>query len=382
MAQTRAEKQVVPELTMPDAKQMILHLFTNELTKHEPILVIGESGIGKTAVTRQIAEELGWDYLDIRMAGVLSEDVKGIPQVETWMDGYYKQALTKTEEVFTPNIKNVLMSQIAYAFSHPGPGILDFEEINRAPSDTINALFQLVGDRTLDEKRLPDGWRIIGSINPGSNSDYIVNEFDIAFKRRWMMIKVRPDINSFLKYAKSAHFNEAVISYLTDFPKFFYDRLGDDVFLMPATWERVSRVLDSFDDTMSESVQRTIIDSMVGFIIGEKLMEHYKQLCKKTFSHSDIYNRYTSDSKIQSYVKKLSTSGNLSELSSLCVGLVTGIKEANVNTLTFMLDLPLDLQQRFITDIHVQGINIPMENKEIELLLEKIMEGLENVEAS
>lgn len=98
----------------------------NLTVKENNMLIFGKSGIGKTAIVKEYAEENGLKLLDYDLAGRLPEEVAGIPAVK---DNFYTRTLDKELEDF---------------FKVEGEGyILLFDEINQGSPDTLNTLYRI-----------------------------------------------------------------------------------------------------------------------------------------------------------------------------------------------------------------------------------------------
>jgi MoxR-like ATPase len=170
-------------MKVPEAK-----IFIRALVEHEVPLtpcLVGAMGIGKSQVVAQVAEELGINLIDLRLAQFETGDLIGIPYLQKdktfWgKPGWWPEEGTK--------------------------GILLLDEINRAPSDVRQAVFQLIladhkGRRRLHTHVLPKGWAVIAAMNP-DNGEYQVEQLDKAFARRFIMLTIQPDVESWLLWAK------------------------------------------------------------------------------------------------------------------------------------------------------------------------------------
>jgi len=171
-------------MKVPEAK-----VFVKALVEHQVPLtpcLVGAMGIGKSQIVAQIAEELGIQLIDLRLAQMETGDLVGIPYLKGnktfWgAPGWWPEEGSK--------------------------GILLLDEINRAPNDVRQAVFQLIladskGNRKLHTHILPKGWAVIAAMNPGGG-EYQVEELDKAMIRRFIMLNVHPDVESWLLWAKS-----------------------------------------------------------------------------------------------------------------------------------------------------------------------------------
>lgn len=152
---------------------------------HVSPLFVGSMGIGKSEIVRQVAADEGIALVDLRLAQMEPSDLIGIPyrkadkesgndRTEWALPGWFPKEGTR--------------------------GILHLDELNRAPNDTRQAVFQLIWDRQLHQARLPDGWTIVSSVNP-SNTGYMVEELDPAMIRRFVVLTVTPHVDTWMEWA-------------------------------------------------------------------------------------------------------------------------------------------------------------------------------------
>lgn len=98
----------------------------NLSVRENNMLIFGKSGIGKTAIVYEFAEENGLKVLDFDLAGRLPEEVAGIPAVE---GEFYTRTLDKDLKDF---------------FAKKGEGyILLLDEITQGSQDTLNTLYRM-----------------------------------------------------------------------------------------------------------------------------------------------------------------------------------------------------------------------------------------------
>ena len=100
--------------------------FKQGLKSKRNMLVLGNSGEGKTATVYEYAEENGLIVVDYDLAGRLPEEVSGIPVVK---GAYYKRTLDE---------------ELQEMFDKKGEGfILLFDEVNQGSPDTLNTLYRI-----------------------------------------------------------------------------------------------------------------------------------------------------------------------------------------------------------------------------------------------
>lgn len=108
------------------------------------MLAVGEFGIGKTQVIRQIGEKLGlkvicFDCTHLNDVG----DILGLPSI------------VNGKTVFNPT----------YWYEPNTPVLLFFDEVFRANPDVRNALMSLCLDQTIADKKLAPGSRVFAAAN-------------------------------------------------------------------------------------------------------------------------------------------------------------------------------------------------------------------------
>lgn len=146
-----------------------------------PALLVGTMGVGKSQIVKQITDERGIQLVDLRLAQQESGDLIGIP---------YKDADGATH-----------WAQPEWWPKEGTKGVVFLDELNRAPNDVRQAVFQLVLDRKLHTHKLPDGWYVHAAVNP-DNGNYQVESLDPAMLRRFINIVVTPDVDVWMAWAK------------------------------------------------------------------------------------------------------------------------------------------------------------------------------------
>lgn len=99
-----------------------------------PLHIWGACGVGKSQIVAQVADDIGYEFLDVRAVQLDPIDLRGLPRI----------AGDSTEWVapkFLPT---------------SGRGILFLDELTSAPQMTQAGCYQLVLDRRLGEYVLPD----------------------------------------------------------------------------------------------------------------------------------------------------------------------------------------------------------------------------------
>ena len=159
----------------------------------KPILLVGETGIGKSTIVKLAAETVfKMDYVPI-VCSSNGEIVNltGLPDVTKDYTDYkpfpwYKRG---TDQVF----------------------LLD--EINRNEA-IIDAAIELATDRHLGNMTLTPNSRVFAAMNPSFNSRYRVAEMDYAHESRFAVVELEPTVDEWILLAQKANIYPAIINYI------------------------------------------------------------------------------------------------------------------------------------------------------------------------
>jgi hypothetical protein len=158
-------------------------------------LFVGPPGVGKSQIVQAYANKKGKPFIDLRAAYLEAPDVIGFPSIE----------VQKSRSVTVHNIPEFWPTD--------GEGILLLEEPNRGTTSIMNCFMQLLTDRKVHKYNLPEGWIIVGCINP-ETEEYDVNTMDAALKNRFEIFNVDYDKKSFVEYMKANEWAKEVIHFV------------------------------------------------------------------------------------------------------------------------------------------------------------------------
>ena len=162
---------------------------------NQAVFVMGAVGVGKSMTTKQVADELGWEFIDIRLSLLDATDLRGLPDIDK-----EKRETYWTKPVFLPPEdydKNI---------------ILFFDEFSNANASIQNACLQLVLDRAIGEYKLPPKARIVCGGN-GLNDGAFVFKLSSALGNRFINIEFETDYEDWKSWAYENKINPLVIAY-------------------------------------------------------------------------------------------------------------------------------------------------------------------------
>lgn len=171
-------------------------LTTTDLTP----CVVGHRGVGKTAGIIQVCNDIGRQYIPLRLGQMEVGDLVGIP---------YRVAET------------MYWSRPSWWPADTDPAtVIHCDELNRAQQeDTLQAIFQFVEppaqgqQRALHTHKLASQHRVVVAINPPDGS-YQVTPLDRALLDRMVVIQVESDAECWGRYAHQADFDLSVRQFI------------------------------------------------------------------------------------------------------------------------------------------------------------------------
>lgn len=216
------------------AKEKVKSILQN--TTVVPAL-LGERGIGKTEVLKQVAQELGWGYQAVYPSSLEGPDFMGL--VVKDLDAGVTRYLAPE---FLPVEKSVERGLF------PEQGLLVVEELNRAEVQTIHTLYPLLLERKINTHKVHDGWKIAVAMNPDSVA-YTTVSMDMAALDRILVIPVEPHLDDYIDYSLATEeYDRDVLDYLNVYPDMLLvtdqadsaDTMGKSP--CPRAWTRVQHL--------------------------------------------------------------------------------------------------------------------------------------------
>jgi hypothetical protein len=288
--------------------------------------LVGSKGIGKSSKVKNFAKRMQMAYVKVEFSNVDRVDFNGLLKFEEYIKDSGNEVYDKVIEYMnTQGDRNHDSNSLAYHThtipkwvvevleNHAKgiPTLLFFDEINRAPTDVINAIMNTILEREYGSDRmvLPATTFIVSAGNPDTE-DYTVSEMDQAVKGRVVELEMGADFEEWKKnFANGFTTGElleaekvpeketdvdlaihpTVIQYLEEYPReFLMDGIENDngdksAGLDPRRWEMISNLFKSFELLVPENdskkymgLLRGTLDSLSGVDVSSKLFAYYK----------------------------------------------------------------------------------------------------------
>ena len=273
-------------ISINEAKRLVKRaVLANLVTEKKDLaitpLVSGKHGIGKSAMLKSIAEDLGGICITIEGGTLKEGEITGLPyqykdetgQIRFRFLPYYAVERIQNEEkrlfeethAQEPQERLLLGDENRYAQNELTPEekiraiqdrkvhpvIIFIDEINRTENSVYKELMNILLTRSVNGYQFPWWVFFVGAMNPSTqNSIYATNEMDPAQLDRFLKIKVGDNAREWLSYGKKAGISADILNFIKDNPKCLSaseKELDDEEKPMPSPrgWDMVDTLLAS-----------------------------------------------------------------------------------------------------------------------------------------
>lgn len=222
------------------------------------IMLRGAPGVGKSTIVKDIANRLGIEFIDIRLAQLERVDLCGLPSVE--------------DKITKWNIPSF------WPRDTKSKGIIFFDEITSAPSDVQVACYSVILDRAIPNTnyKLPDGWYVIAAGNRTIDRA-VVKTMSSALANRFMHFEVEANPEDWRGWAVKHDINPSVTGFISFRPQLLFKMDNQNLEMgwpSPRSWEKVSNMLSLFGD--NEEILRKVVYGLVGPAAGVEFIEFHR----------------------------------------------------------------------------------------------------------
>jgi MoxR domain in the MoxR-vWA-beta-propeller ternary systems len=257
----------------------------------------GPPGIAKSSIVRQIAKQLNFKLIDIRLTQMEPTDLRGIPVPVKQENGDVvvnwaipamlprRDAGLKTGTIEKPLVDRDPSNPSDTTYD--GAIILLDELPNAAPSVQAGS-YQLVLDGALGEYIAPSNVIIMAAGNRDTDKGSTF-KMPTPLMNRFVHIEVEANFEDWQTYALTANFDKDVIGYLTAFKHELFQFEPSSAsrgFPTPRSWDMVSDIVRD-GNTLPEIVKTALIGGAIGDGIAVKFLS-YQKLASQLPNPSDI----------------------------------------------------------------------------------------------
>lgn len=264
------------------------------LSTGEVPLVVGESGIGKTALAKKLAKENNWSLIVIDGNLLKEGEIGGLPTIESYIginsDG---NEIEKKMTVYAVHNK---LKEIDEEISKGNTVLLFIDEINRCEHTVQQELMNLILNREINGYNLHEDVKILAAMNPsskyGSDFDYQVVDMDAAQENRFVWLNMESNYVQWLKWAIDVGIEQKVIEFISTFPEYLNKTNEDDVRATPRSYERISKsykIYKENTDSIPRVVFLNVIKGNVGKVIAEEFISFAESERSLLISYEDVF---------------------------------------------------------------------------------------------
>lgn len=257
-------------------------------------LIVGESGIGKTALAKTLAKENNW-YLVVIDGNLLKEgEIGGLPTIEAYktIDANGRE-IEKKMTVYAVHNK---LKEIDEVVAKGQTVLLFIDEINRCEHTVQQELMNLVLNREINGYKLHEEVKILAAMNPsskyGSDFDYQVVDMDPAQENRFVWLNMESDYVQWLQWAISAGIEQKVIAFISTFPEYLNKKNEEDIRATPRSYERVSKSYKKYQekkDVIPRAVFLNVLRGNVGKVIAEEFIQFVEGDYNPLITYEEVF---------------------------------------------------------------------------------------------
>ena len=326
------------------------------LATGEVPLVVGESGIGKTALAKRLAKDNNLSLIVIDGNLLKEGEIGGLPTVEAYskLDSNGNTIEHKTT-IYAVHTK---LRQIDEEISKGNSVLLFIDEINRCEHTVQQELMNLILNREINGYTLHENVKILAAMNPsskyGSDFDYQVVDMEGAQENRFVWLNMESDHTAWLKWAIEEGIEEKVIEFISTFPEYLHKFNEDDVRATPRSYERVSKSYKVYKDKKNEIPKKVflnVIKGNVGKVIAEEFVSFIEADHKPLITFEEVFEGETLNEEVKNKIK----SESHTRLYLIAINILKVLEKniENYNDKTSVIDRIIEFIKEYPVDLMV-----------------------------
>ena len=272
-------------------------------------LIIGESGIGKTALAKKLANKNNFKLVVIDGNLLKEGEIGGLPTIESYKsidsNGNFQE---KKATIYAVHTK---LKEIDEEILNGNKVLLFIDEIIRCEHTVQQELMNLILNREINGYKLHNDVKILAAMNPsnkyGEDFDYQVVDMDAAQENRFVWLNMESDYIDWISWAIEFGIETEVIEFISTFPEYLQKINEEDVRATPRSYERISKTLKLYKEK-KESIPRAVflnvIKGNVGRVIAEEFVSFIESNHEALISFEKVFCGNYIDQEVIEIIKK------------------------------------------------------------------------------
>lgn len=326
-------------------------------------MIVGESGIGKTALAKKLAKKHNYYYVNID-GNILKEgEIGGLPIVDEYEMLINNKIVKKKVTTYAMHSKFL---EIENVIKHDSKQevLLFIDELNRCEHSVQQELMNIILNREINGYILPQNVHVISAMNPSnstdgfSSSEYEVVDMDPAQEDRFVWIEMDNDVKSWIQWGMEDNkINMKVLEFIASFPEYLNTPYAESMIkATPRSWERISDAYNIYlneSEHIPERILFNVVNGNVGQNIAQDFMNFIKNYTNPILTPSELLGDAKISDKLEEKIKA-ETPSRLYIMSKNALNYINELQERKKEILAFcrVLQLyPADLRMAIMKEI-------------------------------
>lgn len=291
--------------------------------KYGVLYITAKPGVAKSAIAKNIADKMGFNYKDIRLSQADETDLGMYPYLS---DVDHADKKVKCLDFVIPRWA---------VNSNSHPTIIHFEELNRANQQVRNAALQILLERQIGTDFVfNDNVLMIASGNLGDDDMTDVEEFDAALNNRLIHIEHTLGVDEWLENFAIGNCHSIITNFIKAYPDKLYINPDDNTkaYATPRSWTMLSEfIIANFGKDSSPVEFLPLLREVANGYIGNTSV-NFIRYCQDSMNLSikDILERFD---EIKSSLKKCQRDKTSELLMSLKDIVVENLKDYQIDNI-------------------------------------------------
>lgn len=261
-------------------------------------MIVGESGIGKTALAKELAQRNNYYYVNIDGNMLKEGEIGGLPAVEEHNMVIGTNTVKRKVTTYAIHSKFLEINNVI-ELDNNREILLFIDELNRCEHSVQQELMNIILNREINGYILPEKVHVIAAMNPSVNNDgfssteYQVVDMDPAQEDRFVWIEMDTDVDTWIQWGMDGErIDNQVLEFIAAFPEYLHTPYAESsVKATPRSWERVSNAYKVYlndKEHIPDRILFNVIKGNVGQNIAQDFMNFIKNYSNPMMEPQDL----------------------------------------------------------------------------------------------